>query len=111
MDASEIMVSPVIVMRFNDTLAHARKLMLKHGKTRLPVIDVNETPIGIITQKDMIRAIEQSEPIWRRRPIDQVLVQQIMTKNPITVDQKSDIADIPKIMIKNDISGVLVTDD
>lgn len=111
MDASEIMVSPVIVMKFNDTLARARRLMLKHEVTRLPVIDENETPVGIITQKDMIRAIEQSEPIWRRRPIDQVLVQQIMTKNPITVGQKSDIADITKMMVKNNISGVLVTDD
>ncbi|MFX0096407.1 MAG: CBS domain-containing protein [Candidatus Hodarchaeota archaeon] len=111
MDASEIMVSPIIVMKPNDTLARARKLMLKHEITRLPVIDENETPIGIITQKDMIRAIEQSEPIWRRRPIGQVLVQQIMTKNPITVDEKSDIVDITKIMIKNNISGVLVTDD
>ncbi|MFX1362937.1 MAG: CBS domain-containing protein, partial [Promethearchaeota archaeon] len=62
-------------------------------------------------QKDMIRAIEQSEPIWRRRPIDQVLVQQIMTKNPMTVDRKSDILNIAEIMVKNNISGVLVTDD
>lgn len=111
MDASEIMVSPVIVMKSNDTLARARKLMLKHEITRLPIIDENETPIGIITQKDMIRAIEQSEPIWRRRPIDQVLVQHIMTKKPITVNKKSDIADITKTMVKNNISGVLVTDD
>ncbi|MFX0067630.1 MAG: CBS domain-containing protein [Promethearchaeota archaeon] len=111
MDASEIMVSPVVVMKSNDTLARARKLMLKYEITRLPVIDENETPIGIITQKDMIRAIEQSEPIWRRRPIDQVLVQQIMTKNPMTVDRKSDILNIAEIMVKNNISGVLVTDD
>lgn len=111
MDVSEIMVSPVVVMKSNDTLARARKLMLKYEITRLPVIDENETPIGIITQKDMIRAIEQSEPIWRRRPIDQVLVQQIMTKNPMTVDRKSDILNIAEIMVKNNISGVLVTDD
>ncbi|MFX1487309.1 MAG: CBS domain-containing protein [Promethearchaeota archaeon] len=111
MDASEIMTSPVIVMKPANTLAHARNLMLKHDIARLPIIDENETPIGIITQKDIIRAIEQSEPIWRRRPINQVLVQQIMTRNPITINQRMDIVDIAKIMVRHNISGVLVTDD
>lgn len=111
MDASEIMTSPVIVMKSANTLAHARNLMLKHDIARLPIINENETPIGIITQKDIIRAIEQTEPIWRRRPINQVLVQQIMTKNPITIGQRMDIVDIAKIMVRHNISGVLVTDD
>ena len=110
MKASDVMSSPVYVVAPGETVSHARNLMLKHKISRLPVIE-EERLLGIITKKDIGYKLRQSEPLWRRRPIDHIPVRVLMTPDPVSVNQNTPIREIAAIMIEWDISGLPVIED
>jgi CBS domain-containing protein len=109
MKAADVMNSPVHVVTPSDPVAHARNLMLKHRISRLPVMDHGKL-VGIITKKDIGYRLRQSEPIWRRRPIDHIPVSALMTPSPSTVTPDTGIRELSFLMIDCDISGVPVMD-
>ncbi|NPV77700.1 MAG: CBS domain-containing protein [Anaerolineae bacterium] len=53
----DVMSSPVITIRENESLGVAAALMLKKGVKRLPVVDNNERLIGILSRLDVIRQV------------------------------------------------------
>ncbi len=52
--ASEVMNSPIIVIKPQATLEEAAKAMKRHSIKRLPVINEKKELVGIITQGDII---------------------------------------------------------
>ena len=110
MIASDIMTSPVYVVGSSENIAHARNLMLKHKISRLPV--VQETGLmGIITKKDIGYRLRHTEPVWRRRPIDLVPVELLMTPDPFSVKPGEVVKTIAGMMVTHDISGLPVIED
>ncbi|QSZ68424.1 CBS domain-containing protein [Methanofollis aquaemaris] len=107
MKAEEVMSSPVRVVAPDDTAAYARNLMIKHKISRLPVMEGAHV-VGIITKKDLARRLRQTEPVWRRRPIDRIPVSILMTSEPMTVGPETGIRDIAAIMIDRMVSGLPV---
>lgn len=107
MKASDVMSSPVYVVSPGENIAHARNLMLKHRVSRLPVMDGSRL-VGILTRKDIAYGLRHTEPIWRRRPIDNIPVQVLMTPDPITITPATGIKEIAALMINNSISGIPV---
>ncbi len=91
MRINEIMKTPVVTCSENDTLARVRNLMLNKNVTRIIIVDENNKPTGIITQKDIIRILNKSTPVWRRRSLDSVIVKNYMSKNLITEVQEADV--------------------
>jgi CBS domain-containing protein len=83
--------------------------MLKHRISRLPVME-KSILTGIITKKDIGYRLRQSEPLWRRRPIDSIPVSVLMTPDPLTVTSETSIGQVASLMIECDISGVPVVD-
>lgn len=110
MQASDIMSTPVYVIAPTETIAHARNLMFKHKCSRLPVMDGSHL-IGIITLKDIALGLSQHEPIWRRRPIDMIPVDLLMTPSPVTIEPESMIPDIAAQMMRKGISGLPVMEE
>lgn len=110
MKATDVMTSPVYVVGPSENVAHARNLMLKHRISRLPVIE-NGRLVGIITKKDIGYRLRQTEPIWRRRPIDSIPVSVLMTPDPATVGPEASIREVSSLMIGGDISGVPVVEN
>lgn len=110
MRAIDVMASPVYVVAPGDNVAYARNLMLKHRVSRLPVMEEDELQ-GILTKKDIAYRLRQTEPMWRRRPIDRIPVSLLMAPEPITVAPETSIRDIAAIMLDRDISGLPVVDD
>jgi CBS domain-containing protein len=110
MQASDVMSSPVYVVSPTENVAHARNLMLKHKMSRIPVME-NGRLVGILTKKDIAYRLRQSEPIWRRRPIDMVPVSIVMTSDPITISADTPVQEVARLMINYDISGIPVVDD
>jgi len=109
MKASDVMSTPVYVIGPTEPVAHARNLMLKHRISRLPVTDQGKLA-GIITKKDIGYRLRQTEPIWRRRPIDHIPVSVLMTPDPATVTPDTGIPELSSLMIDCDISGIPVMD-
>ncbi|MFA7562823.1 MAG: CBS domain-containing protein [Methanoculleus sp.] len=110
MRAVDVMASPVYVVAPTDNVAYARNLMLRHRVSRLPVMDENELQ-GILTKKDIAYRLRQTEPMWRRRPIDRIPVSILMASDPITVAPDTNIRDIAAIMLDRNISGLPVIED
>ncbi len=103
----ECMNTEVYVVTPQETIARARNLMLKHGIGRLIVIEDDE-PIGIVTKGDFAKRISQAEPIWRRRPIDDIPVEIVMTEKPLTILHEASAAQAAEMMLENSISGMPV---
>jgi CBS domain-containing protein len=91
----------------NLTLLEAREILLKHRVGRMPVIDTNKKPIGIVTEKDFVRAIYE----YGGKSIEKILVRGFMSKNLITVTRNHTIYRCAKLMHQNKISSVLVLED
>jgi CBS domain-containing protein len=91
----------------NMTLLEARGILLKYKVGRLPVIDANKRPVGIVTEKDFVRAIYEHGG----KSVEKVLVKDFMSKNLITVTRKDTIHKCAKLMHQNKVSSVLVLDD
>ena len=90
----------------NMTLLEAREVLLKHRVGRLPVLNNNKKPVGIITEKDFVRAIYKISG----KSIDKILVKDFMSKNLITVKRTDTIYDCANLMRTHKISSVLVLD-
>lgn len=111
MKVKDVMSDEVVVIGEREHAEYARNLMLKHGFSRIVVINEDGNPIGIVTEKDITRKLREDEPAWRRRPIDKISIGRIMSKNLITIDSDGELKDAAEIMIKNNISCLPVVDD
>jgi len=109
MKASDVMSAPVHVISPSETVAHARHMMVKHHISRLLVMEGKELS-GIITKKDLAYRLRQSEPSWRRRPIDSIPVRVLAVPDPIVVAMETGIREIAGIFIEHCISSVPVFD-
>ncbi len=110
MRAIDVMSAPVYVVAPADNVAYARRLMLKHRVSRLPVMEGEELR-GILTKKDIAFRLRQTEPAWRRRPIDRIPVSILMAQDPITVTPETGIRAVAATMLDRDISGLPVIDE
>lgn len=106
----DYMSTPINVIERNEPIQRARNLMFKYSIGRLPVMD-NGKLVGIVTKYDITNRISQAAPEWRRRPIDKVPIQVVMTEKPITIFPDATMPQAAELMIENDISGLPVEKD
>ena len=105
----DIMSSPVYIIEPDETISHARNLMLKHKIGALVVVVNNDEMIGIVTKSDIGKRMAQAEPMWRRRPIDKIPINLVMTESPITIYPEASIKQAVDLMIENSINNLPVT--
>jgi len=106
----DYMSSPINVIERNEPIQMARNLMFKYSIGRLPVLD-NGKLVGIVTKYDITNRLNQAAPEWRRRPIDKVPIQVVMTEKPITIFPDATMPQAAELLIENDISGLPVERD
>lgn len=111
MKIEDVMNENVILVEENEQVSHARNLMLKHGYSRILVVNQEGKPVGILTEKDLIRKMRSNGPKWKRRTIDNISIHRIMTPNPVTISPFKEVREAVELMIKNDISSVPVVDE
>ena len=107
MIAQDIMTAPVYFVSPNETVAHARNLMVKHKISRILIMEEGKLA-GILTKKDIAYHLRNGEPAWRRRPIDQIPVGVFATGNPIVVGPDTGTKVIAKIFVEKNLSSVPV---
>ncbi|HPX77179.1 MAG TPA: CBS domain-containing protein [Methanobacterium sp.] len=111
MKVEDVMSDEVIVMQENQQVSYARNLMLKHGLSRVIIVDTQRKPVGIVTEKDLSRKMRGNGPEWKRRPIDKILISRAMTEGLVTIKPSEDIQNAVELMLKNNISSIPVADD
>jgi CBS domain-containing protein len=63
----DIMTSPAITVRFDDDISIAAQAMHEKRIRRLPVVDAENRLMGIVSRRDIIRAISRKQiSLWRR---------------------------------------------
>ena len=106
----DYMSAPINVIERNETIQTARNLMFKYAIGRLPVMD-NGKLVGIVTKYDITNRLNQASPEWRRRPIDKIPIQVVMTEKPITIFPDATMPQAAELLIENDVSGLPVERD
>ncbi|MDD3984324.1 MAG: CBS domain-containing protein [Methanobacterium sp.] len=67
MEIKEVMSPEVFVVQENEQVGHARNLMLSHGISKLIVVDEQEKPVGMVTEKDLTSKLKGNGPQWKNR--------------------------------------------
>jgi CBS domain-containing protein len=124
MRAHQIMTKDVITVTPHTTIEKAAKIMLQTHVSGLPVVDDAGVLVGIVSERDFLRRNEigtgRKRPAWleffmgpahaaaefvheRGRKVEDV-----MTPDPITVEQQTPLEELVRLMEKNDIKRLPV---
>jgi len=90
----------------NTSVLDARDILIRHRIGRL-VIEFDKKPVGIVTEKDIAKSVS----IYSAKPIEKILVRDIMSKDLITVTVDASINECAKQMKKHGISSVVVVNE
>jgi acetoin utilization protein AcuB len=111
----ERMSQPVITIHPDVPVQEAIALMTKEGIRRLPVVDQRGQLIGIVTNLDLLHASPSdatSLSVWELNYlISKITVDEIMSKDVITVAKDLPVEEAARIMADNKIGGLPVLED
>ncbi|WP_168714725.1 CBS domain-containing protein [Streptomyces sp. A0592] len=71
--AGGVMSAPAVTVHAEETAADAARLMTRRNIERLPVVDVEDRLVGIVTRRDLLRMFLRPDSEIRRRATDDVL--------------------------------------
>ena len=107
------MTLEVVTISPDASLPEAHRLMTNHNIRRLPVIKGGRL-VGIVTRGD-VRGAEPSEAssltIWEiNYLLAKLKIEQIMSRDPLTVTKEMTLGEVAKIMLDSKVSGLPVLD-
>ncbi|WEU40127.1 MAG: homoserine O-acetyltransferase [Candidatus Odinarchaeum yellowstonii] len=97
----DIMTKGVKVLKPQDNIETAARIMINESVTHLPVVDENNQLVGIVTSWDLCKAITGHYS----------KIEEVMTRNVITVNFEDDIHVAANKMKKYDFSALPVLDN
>lgn len=96
-----------ITLEPKKSLHDAHNSLVTYNISRIVVAKENK-PLGIVTEKDIARYLYTQIP---ERRLKEVALEEVMSKNLVTVNEQADLNLCAKLMIENKISSLIVTDD
>lgn len=100
MNVKDLMTTDLITVHPNDTLADARKQIIKHHIRQVPVTENREVK-GILSRTDLIQAfpVDEDELYEWMNPE----VSQMMTPDPVCVNENATLEEASQKMYENRI--------
>ena len=124
MRAHQIMTRPVITVTPETTIVEAANTMLQRHVSGLPVVSATGKLVGIISEGDFLRRSEIGTQRQRGRFLKFILgsgkeatdfvrehggkVGEIMTPEPFTINEDTDLEEIVELMEKNEVKRLPV---
>lgn len=109
-EARDVMTSPVVALRPDTPVPAAAELLCSRGFTAAPVVDGDGCLVGIATEIDLTRS-----PVvpdwWRVQREPDPTVQEVMTRDPVTMRPQDDLAAVVHLMLGSGIRSVPIVDD
>ena len=105
MEVKEAMNQGVIAISPDTSPLEAFEKMYKEGIRRLFVMD-NETPIGVVSYLDLVGVLGSLNP--KSKESGDLKISTIMSENLITIESSDKIEDAANLMLRADVSGLLV---
>lgn len=97
---------PLEVINLSDDAYTASKLMKEKEISSIIVLDEEKHPIGIITERDIVRRV-----VCDKKNASNTPVESIMSKPLVTVEYKANIDEAIAIMTKNKIRRLPIVKD
>ncbi len=97
-----------ITVESTKTMNEVRDIMLKRNISRIIIIQ-NQKPVGMVTEKGISRYL-----YWDNNdnhPLDKITISKAMRAPLISVNSDTSIKTCAKLMLDNDISSLIVTED
>lgn len=107
-DVNVFMQSPVIVIGPSDTIAYARKVMLRERISRV-IVSEGDRPVGILTKRDIIRALGDYK--FRRRELSAITASEVMSAPVKSLGEGSSIREAASAMASSNISSVVIVNE
>lgn len=102
--AKDIMKKSVISTKKNAFATDVALQLVADRFSGMPVVNDDERVIGVITEYDLLHQVRKGKDLIK------LTVEDIMQKNPITVDINTPVHDVLDIMLENGILRIPVTD-
>jgi acetoin utilization protein AcuB len=111
----DIMTALVVTVDMDDRLERVKEIFDARGFHHLLVTDENETLSGIVSDRDLLRALSpyvgSAAETTRDLATLNKRVHQIMTRRPLTLRPQSAIAEAVKLLLTQRISCIPIVDD
>lgn len=103
--AEEMMTKDVITVTKDTPIREAMEIMLKERISGLPVVEDDMTLAGIISEKDVVGLLYDTESLEQKQ------VRNFMTERAISFDRDDSLVDICDFLAKNLFRRVPVTSE
>jgi CBS domain-containing protein len=103
--ARDIMTRPVVAARRNASARDIAMQLLSGLYSGMPVTDENGKVVGVVTEFDLLRQIKDGKDIVK------LTAEDIMAKDPVTIDAGYSLPDVLNIMLEKNIIRIPVTDE
>ena len=117
------MTTGAATVRPDASLAEAARIMVEHRISGLPVIDLSERLVGILTEGDFLRRTDGDRLRWisvlLSEPDAQITskqlhdrrVEEAMSRNPISVVVEASVDEVVELMERHGVKRIPVVDD
>jgi CBS domain-containing protein len=112
MKARDIMTHDVVTIHPRASVREAVALMTQRGVTSLPVVDDDNSIIGIISEVDILRDRMPHDPSAHLRPQRDErgdpapIVRDVMTDTVICLSENADTADLAELFVDNKVRAI-----
>ena len=118
---SRIMSRDVVTVRAGTSLESVVELMLNQGLSRVPVVDEEFRPVGIVSKTDVVEEEHDREDL-QEVPLkgetqrgfhvhrEGAVVDDVMTKTVLTLDESDTVERAAEVMVSKHVHGLPVVD-
>jgi signal-transduction protein with cAMP-binding, CBS, and nucleotidyltransferase domain len=99
----DVMSSPVLTIKDADSVLSAAKLMKKNEVGCVVVVDKSEKPIGLITERDVVRRVAALDMVPSK-----VQASKTMTKPPAVIEASANVTDAARKMREMKVRRLVV---
>ncbi|BAB67481.1 CBS domain-containing protein [Sulfurisphaera tokodaii] len=103
MIVSQLITKKPVIASKDISIREAAKIMKKEEVGSLVIVDKDYKAIGIVTERDLLYAIADEIPLDKP-------VSEIMSQNPVTIEENSDISEAVALMTSREIRHLIVVD-
>ena len=122
MHVGDVMTRDVVTVRQGSALPATADLLVAKKISGVPVLDVEDRLVGIVTEADFLSAMnlhggmvaDALETVVRKHRARKgmgTIVDDIMTRSPVTIAENATLARAVELMDRNKIKRLVVTDD
>lgn len=109
MKVKEAMNQGVIAIKPDTKPLDAFEKMYKEGIRRLFVMDIEENTVGVISYLDLVGVLGTLKPSSKNS--DNLKIEDIMSEDIMTISADDKIEDAANLMLRADVSGLLVLEN